>query len=264
MKFGDNMNSKRLSRIITISVLIIVFVAIVLLLNNHDDTGEIELIGNSKITINKYSQYMEPGYNIINNNSNGFYVNTEGTVDTTKAGTYYLKYLLYNKNGILVSSSQREIIVLGDVENNSSIYLNGSDEEYFFINEYYDKGATFYENGIDISNRIIIEDNVKKEIPGIYYVKYKIDENDINKEIVRKVHILDGNIIKNIDYENHIINLLINSNNYLYTILPNGIKNDSKNISFNYRENTDYSFEIYLDNNLHSEYIVTIDNTEIN
>lgn len=252
------MSIKTICKIITISVLVIIIIAILLLFIHQEDIAKLELVGQNTIVIDQYNEYMEPGYNIIGNNKNGFYVNVDGKVDVMKEGTYYLKYSLYNKNGNLVSSSFREVIVKGSDNTNISIYLIGDDEEYYFINDYHDNGAEAYQEDINISNSIITDSDVVQEKIGTYYVKYSIISNNKTKEVVRKVNIIDYKINKLIDESNSLIKLTIDCDKYAYVLLPNGNREYSKEINYYYDKENIYTFDIYLKNGSHKTYVVNI------
>ena len=258
------MNSQKLSRIITIIVLIIVVIAIILLLRGNGDTAKLELIGNDEMIIYQYDQFIDPGYKIVDSSSkNGFYVNVDGIVNSNTIGIYFLKYLLYNKNGSLVSYKERKVIVLKDQLNNISMSLNGEEEEYYFVNDYVELGATAYQNNNDISHLINIDSNIKEDEVGKYEIKYQIVINNKIKEIIRYVNIIDYDINENVDLANLKINLLINCNNYYYTLQPDGTKEYSKDVSYSFNDVGIYNFDIYLKNGSHKKYsidISTIDN----
>ena len=253
------MNSRNISRIITFVVLIIVVIAIILLLRGNGDTAKIELIGGNEIVIYQNDQFSDPGYNIIDsNNKTGFYVNIDGKVDTSKLGIYFLKYLLYNNKGNLVSDAERKVIVLEDRINNVTIDLNGDEEEYFFINDYIDNGAVAYQGNNDISHLITIDSKLNPSEVGKYEVKYQIVLNNKIKETSRIVNIIDYNIDENVDLEKLTINLLVNCEDYAYTLLPDGIKEYSKDISYLFNDIGIYNFDIYLKSGSHKKYSVDI------
>lgn len=254
------MISKVLSRIITILVLIIVIIAIILLFNGKTDTAKIQLLGEPKITIYQNDTYKEPGYNIIDTeDTSGYYINVEGYVNTNKVGIYYLQYLLYNKSGTLISIAEREVVVLIDPYSSVYITLNGEDEEYYFTGDYFDLGAVAYSGNNDITNEIIVESNVVDTIPGMYEVKYQVIVNNKVKEIVRTVYIIDYEIEENIDYDNLRIDLQIKSDNYAYTILPDGDKEFDRDILYPFEAEGIYNFDIYLKNGSHKKYSVKVD-----
>ena len=256
------MNDQKLSKIIKICIVIIVIVAIILLFGNRGDTAKLELIGSNPMTINQYDRYIEPGYTITEtNDTSGFYINIDGFVNINKAGTYNLVYMLYNKNGSLVSQVERQVIVL----ENSLVYidLKGEEEEYFFVDSYVDHGVEAYRGSVDVTNEIKVVSDINPSIPGTYEVRYQITNNNNNvNEAIRRVHIIDYEINKEIDEANLIIDLSIKCDDYYYTILPDGSRSYSKYISYFYNDIGDYEFDVYLKNESHKKYVVNIDSID--
>ena len=257
------MNSKNLSKIITISVLIIVIIAIILLFQGNGDTAKLELNGLNEMIIYQYDQFIDPGYNIVEaNNKTGFYVNVDGRVNTNQIGIYFLKYYLYNKKGVLVSSNERKVIVLQDKIFNVTIELNGDEEEYYFVNDYTDKGAVAYQNNNDITHLINIDSNVNDKEVGKYEVRYQIILNNKVKEVIRKVNIIDLDVKEDVDFEKQNINLIVNCDDYAYTLLPDGIKEYSKNVDYLFKDVGVYEFLVFLKSGSSKKYstdIVSID-----
>ncbi len=258
------MNSKNLSKLITIVVLIIVVIAIILLINGSGDKAKLQLVGLDKMIIYQNDQYKDPGYMIANTNStDGYYVNVEGVVNTNKIGVYTLKYMLYNKKGTLVSTANREVIVLEDNLSNVILELIGDEEEYYFVNDYTDKGAEAYQRNKDITTLININSNVIPSVPGQYEVTYELNINNKIKSVTRKVNIIDLKVEEDIDLSNLEINLLVNCDDYSHTILPSGAKEYSKDISYSFSDIGVYEFEVVLKSGSRKKYsvdITTIDN----
>ncbi len=255
------MNDQKLSKIIKICLVIIVIVAIILLFSNRGDTAKLELIGSNPMTINQYDRYLEPGYAITEtDDTSGFYINIDGFVNTNKAGIYNLVYMLYNKKGALVSQVERQVIVL----ENSLVYidLKGDEEEYFFVDSYIDHGVEAYRGSVDITNEIKVVSDINPSIPGTYEVRYQITNNNNINEAIRRVHIIDYEINKEIDETNLIIDLNIKCDDYYYTILPDGSRSYSKYVSYFYNDIGEYEFDIYLKNESHKKYVVNIDSID--
>ena len=256
----SNINSNNIKKYITIGVFIIVIIALILLLFGGSK-AKIKLIGDSKMSIYQFDKFIDPGYEIVGSDE-GFYVNIDGVVDSNVIGTYYLEYLLYSANGSLVSKAKREIKVLYDDKSDILMYLKGENEEYFFVDDYIDHGAEAYNGAIDISNQIIIESNVLKNMVGKYEVKYQIKNNGNIKEVTRIVNIIDLNVENNNDYDNMMINFTINCMDYSYTILPDGTKMYSKYIHYKYKDIKSYEFDIYLKSGSHKKYVIDMANMD--
>lgn len=253
------MNNTKLTKVITIVVLIIVIIAIILLLRGKGDTAKLQLVGSNEMVIYQNDQFKDPGYLIIEtNNTSGFYVNIEGEVNNNKIGIYFIKYYLYNKQGNLVSDAERQVIVTEDKLTNITMYLNGEEEEFYFVDNYVEQGALAYQNSNDITDKIVIDTNLDASIPGKYLVNYQVILNNKVKEITRTVNIIDLNVTEDIDYQKLEINLLIDCDNYYYTLLPNGLKEYSKDVSYSFDNVGEYTFDVYLKNNSHKEYTVKI------
>ncbi len=254
------MTSKNLSRIITVIVLIIVIIAIILLFSGRGENAKLELIGPSEMTVYQNTKFTDPGYDILNVSSDsGYYVNVDGNVNTNKVGIYIIKYELYNKNAQLLSSLERTIIVIKKSGSGIYIALNGEYEEYYFVDDYFDKGAIAYQNTVNISNSIIVDSNVIPNVVGDYEVKYMVNTiNDEYEEVSRIVHIIDDDVIQNIDEDNLKIELIFNYPDYAYTLLPSGAKEYSKNITYIYDDIGNYSFDVYLNSGSHKIYNVNI------
>lgn len=254
------MNNGNRNKIIVGIVLFIVIIIFILLIRGcSSDTAELLLIGQERITIYQNDQYIEPGYKIVDTtDTNGYYINIDGVVNTNQVGNYVLKYMLYKKNGKLVSEKTREVIVLEDDLSNINMYLKGDSVEYFFVNDYVDHGVEVYNRNVDITNEVIVDSNVRADTVGEYEVKYQIKNNSYTKEIIRKVKIVDYNITEDIDVSNLLIGLVINCDDYYYTVLPDGTKLYSKYIDYKFEKEGEYTFDIHLKNDSHKEYIVNI------
>ena len=147
--------------------------------------------------------------------------------------------------------------------NSINLSIVGNETEYYFTNTYMDKGAIARQNSEDYSNLIIIDSNVNPSIPGEYVVTYKIDieENHIEKK--RQVIIEDLDIEKAFDTERNKINLNIKNNGYSYTIMPDGIKETSREIDYTYKNKDNYEFIIYLNSGSSISYSVNMSNTDL-
>ena len=251
-----------LNKIIKILVIVIIL-TIVLLSRGCNGTVEIQLIGNEKITIPQNGQYIDLGYNIVGtDNTDDFYVDVSGSVNTNKVGVYPIEYILYNKNGKYISKVKRQVTVTNDKLSNISMYLKGEEEEYFFINDYIDHGIEVYNGSTDISDEVDVISNVDIENIGKYEVRYQIYNNSDFKEMIRKINIIDFDIVKEINEVDLVINLNIDCEDYYYTILPDNTKVYSKYVNYSYDEIGEYEFDIYLRSGSHKKYTVYIDSVD--
>lgn len=253
------MNNELFKKIIIVFIAVIGIIAFILILRGSSSSAKLVLKGSIQMTLYQDEKYIEPGYVITDTDEpDEFYVDVNGFVNTNKIGVYNLKYQLYNKRNKLVYEVEREIKVIEDNLTNISIYLNGDEEEYFFVDSYIDRGAIAYNKNDDITNEIHIDSDVNPSVVGNYQVKYQIIKGNYTKEVIRKVNIVDLNLEEEIDEKNMIINLTIDFFNYSYTILPDGTKEYSRNISYFYDDVGEYEFDVYLKNDSHKKYVVNI------
>ena len=255
------MNNK-MNKIIILIIVALIILAIFILVNKNGNTVLIKLKGNNSITIKQNEQYIEPGYEIVNDSDNNYYVNIDGVVNTDSIGTYSLKYNLYNKNGKFISSVVREVNVIAGDLSRVSLVLNGDDIEYYFVGDYSDKGVTAYDGASDISNTVIVDTELNPNVAGKYLVKYQIKKNGSVKEITREVNIIDLDIKENVIYSRKLINLIVSCDNYAYTLLPNGDREYSKDVEYTFNDTGIYNFDIYLKSGSHKKYSVTLLNVD--
>ena len=251
------MSQNRIRIMLILGLIILVIIAIFIYTKNDEkENPTIELIGLKELTLHQHDQYLEPGYQIINtNNSNKYHVIVTGNVDTTIANTYHLTYSLYNSKSELINETYRIVIVLN--EDNIDLQLNGESEETFFIDDYTDHGAMAYINGQDITNEVIAQNNVDASKVGTYEVKYKITHNNQNKEITRKVNIVDYDIQLNL-IDKSTLNITINCKDYYYTLLPDKTKSYTYSINYPFVKNNNYEFDIYLKSGSHKKYLADL------
>ena len=239
-------------------ILVVVILFIFFLVKRNSENAILELNGGTEIYLYENDPFVDPGYQIVNGSNSGYYVNTEGTVNADVPGAYYIKYFLYNKNGSLIYQATRRVIVLEDNNQNIEMILNGEQEEYYFIDDYNDKGIVVYKNGIDISDQVTIIDDVYSNSVGDYQVKYQLYDKENIKEIIRYVHIIDYKIQDQSDELKQIIDFIIDCEDYAYTILPDGSKEYTKNITYHYEKEGIYKFDVTLKSGSHREYSVPI------
>ena len=254
------MDNNKFIKSVIFSVIIIALT--IFLLSKNKDSAQIKLKGSSHVIIKENEQYNEQGYDIINGNDSGYYVNIDGFIDNNKVGYYILTYNLYNKRGELVSYTTREIIVIENDLSNISLYLKGNEKEYYFIDDYVDKGVIAYDGPNDITSQVIIDSDVNSKIAGKYNVKYTIRIGNAIKEITREVNIVDFSIKEDISYEDRIISLTIANDDYEYTLLPDGTRDSSTNIKYLFKEAGYYNFDIYLKSGSHKKYSVLLKNID--
>ena len=245
------MNKKYLYLIIGI---IIIILACFMIFKRNSVT--ITLNGDD-VTILEGSSYKEYGYTIIGNKDNlDYYVKEDNNINVNVPGEYYVNYYLYDSNNKLISTKTRKVIVEKVDLEGITLSLIGNEIEYYFKDTYVDKGATAEKNGKNISNFIEVIDSVNNSLEGEYSVIYRIGNSINNIEKTRKVIITAPNVEKEIDTERKKIKLTINNEDYNYTILPDGIKENGNIFNYTYSSKDKYKFEIYLKSGSKIDYYV--------
>ena len=256
------MNSNQLNKIIIAIVTVIIILTIILLSKScsmESDTATIKLIGSEKIVLRQYDNYIEYGYKIVNQKSNGYSVKIDGKVNTKIIGNYDVTYNLYNNKNKLISSVTRHIYVLVDDLSSTKIVLKGEATEYYFVGDYKDNGFIAYRNNENISNMVLTNSNVDSNKPGRYIVEYYIQGTNSKKSVTREVYIIDLDVNKTILKSEHIIKLSINVSGYDHVVLPNEGTNKNSNITYKYATGNlrnEYVFDIYLKTGSHKKYVI--------
>ena len=262
--------------LVGIMVIIISFVLIFNQKSNKDSLNSVSnfnnkiiLFGDSKISINQGEEYIEPGYyGFINGKVIQDGIIVENKVDVNKPGNYYITYSFNNL------SVKREIEVNSLPEENIYLYLKGQKEVTIYVGDnYQDLGAIAYNNKReDISNNIIVANNVNTSIPGTYEVKYTLNYNNKIETITRKVVV--ENSVKNdlslkLNYDNNTItnsevSIQINvlGNNYSHIKLPNGVVSKNNELIYKVNENGKYYFYAFDTNGNYKVESIDINNID--
>ena len=173
--------------------------------NPSTDTTKpvITLNGNEIINIQKGNNFTDPGATAIDNNdgdiTSTLYIN--GSVDTTKIGTYVLVYIAKD-NACNVSVATRIINVKDDIPNPPPVdqtapelKLRGDNPINIKVGEIFnDPGAEANDN-IDgnITSDIIVNGNVDTTTAGTYTITYTVSDQAGNKaSISRTVNIIEN------------------------------------------------------------------------
>lgn len=155
---------------------------------------ELELNGNEEMTVSFGEPFIEPGYKVLDNLDENIqqHVEIQGTVDTSKVGTYTITYIATDHAGN-TTTKQRTVKVIDDKP--PVIKLNGDSTIKIGIGTAFkDPGAKAKDNvDGDISDKIVITNEVNVNKVGTYYVRYNITDTAGNKaqEVIRKVIVFD-------------------------------------------------------------------------
>lgn len=139
--------------------------------------------GDSMVEIDVFDEYIDEGYSISHPNSN-LRVSVESNVDTSKVGTYNVKYII-DYYGREISKIRKVKVVdldkpLIELNGKSEITLvNGSkyEEEGYIATDNYDG---------DITDSVVVTDNIKEEA-GNYEITYIVTDSSGNSHSVKRM-----------------------------------------------------------------------------
>ena len=231
--------------------------------SNSSVRNYIELRGNDVMIIAKGINFYDPGY--ISNDV----VITAGSVGTEE-GVYNIYYKTQNSNNIAI----RKVIVIDNplIRNLfPSISLNGDEIVYVVENNLYTELGAISNDSIDgnISNKVVINTDVKNQIPGEYNVIYTItNSRGYSNTIIRRVNVISKDSDINIDYSlnpNNLTNQDVNiklsiSDEFNKIIYPDG--SEGRKLLYQVSENGEYQFKIYDIYDRVFEKIIEVDNID--
>ena len=229
----------------------------------ENTSDNIELIGDEVVVLAKEMPYYEEGYN---SNSDISIIGSVGSEE----GVYNLVYADNQNNSII-----RKVIVIDDnyiLGLFPEITINGVIIENLKENEPYEEKGAIAKDNIDgdITNKLIIDNNININKSGKYHVIYKVvNSKGYKRTVVRNVNV--GN-----DFDNVIYNLIsnsdgtvtivvsINDNNFDYIRLPNGDIKNEKYITYDVNKNGNYTFVVYGKDGIINEKLIEINNISQN
>lgn len=213
-------NKKRLLLVIVTGLILICLLAFGIVKGISyvmDNSKPLELVGNEKQLLMLDSAYQELGVNIPE-------AEMEGKVDTTKSGTYKLRYT-YKKQKVT-----RTVEVLDNKQ--IVMNLNGSAHTYVKQNQKYIESGCHAIDKIEgnLTDKVKIEGNVDTSKPGKYEVVYKV-KNKQGVECSRKRIV---QVVSEKDFKENVNGVPVMMYHYVYT------KEDvPENINTNYLLDTD-------------------------
>ena len=237
---------------------------------NNDISKENEYIfylkGNTELVITIGDEYKEAGFiaKDIKGNDLTKNVSIESNLDASKIGDYQITYSLKIKEEII--KLIRKIHVIKKDSNSISLMLNGDEVVYLPVGySYEEQGATAYSNNKNISNNINIYSNINTNQVGVYNVIYTINQDNITKNVSRKVIVFDLNslISYNNSKTNNNVKISINTNNYFKSVtLPNKVVSKEQIINYEVTSNGDYTFVFSDSNGKNYTKTITINNID--
>lgn len=190
-------SKRRLKKIIKTEFLIFSLFIIGIILVYKFNTPKLKLIGNDEINIALNEKFVEPGYDVTPKNKK-YDVSVESNVDSTKVGTYNVKYSLKTNNRVF--SKIRKINVVDNIS--PEITLKGANNLILYEGDYYNEPGFIAVDNYDgnITDNVVVTSNVEDKV-GEYEVNYSVLDSSGNKATAtRKVKILDKEKIKGVIY----------------------------------------------------------------
>lgn len=179
------MKKRRLSRkgfvIIFLSIVFVVAIFVICIISNFD----LVLDGDTKMTIDVNSEYVEPGYHFESFNKNEQDdVKIDGAVDTSQIGEYKIYYTV--KKSIRTITKLRIVTVVDSEQ--PAINLNGSGKMTIFINSsYVEPGYTATDNyDGDITSNVKVDGTVDTSQVGTYELTYSVSDSSSNDTTVKR------------------------------------------------------------------------------
>ena len=155
----------------------------------------ITLLGDNPLYLTLNQPYIEPGYEARDGCDADItsIVDISSNVNTEQTGEYSVEYSVISPydQGQVVKVTRRVIVI----SNSSQIILTGPTDVVIECGEsFIDPGAVAFDSlGNDISNEIIVTDNVNYSSPGTYTIDYQVKETESHPALhaVRNITIQD-------------------------------------------------------------------------
>lgn len=270
---------KNIIIIFGLSVMAIIFSVYFFLHTDGDNTQinhEIVFVLNGEFEqeIEVFSEYLDPGAMVSVDNaykSNELKIDTNN-LNTNKVGEYKIKYYIIIDGKEY--SSYRIVRVIDSTK--PVISLDGNNELIILFNENFEepgyKAIDNYDG--DITDNVIIENNIDNTRAGEYIVKYTVTDSSGNEFTVqRTVKVKKPNIVTTAsNQENKMDVQKVIETNYSNTITKNNfttngiyiegyVKDNNGKYKIKFGENEDYSFDLI--SNGENNYKGNIDLTSI-
>lgn len=200
-----------------ISIISITLIIIFILSFFINKNININLKGNQNEIIEVYTDYQESGYTatLFNKNINK-YIKITSNLNTNNIGTYTINYKLPFFN---THKTTRTITVVDTQA--PEITLNGNSSVTIYTDEdYIEEGVTIKDNyDTDLSNNLVIENNLDINTTGTYTIKYSVKDSSNNEASITRTVIVKNkpNNIKTCNTTNP-ISKYICENNYKVSV----------------------------------------------
>ena len=197
----------------------------------------IELIGDSIVSLCPNIEYIEQGYKAFDNYDGNI---TNKVVIIKKDNDIF--YNIIDSSGNM--NDIKRTIVYEDKES-PTIQLKGSDTVTLYVgNTYIDPGYEVIDNcDKNLNSKVIITNNVNYNIPGIYKIKYAVSDNSQNKASIERTIIIKNKEITN---NNGVIYLTFDDGpSYLTKKILNILKEENIKATFFVVDVNEYTKQAY-------------------
>lgn len=154
----------------------------------------IQLNGESRLRLKLGESYQEFGAtsSFLGKNLS---IKTKNNISTAQIGIYEVTYK--SRNWLGITRSKKRIVEVYDATK-PVIELKGNILETVILDaEYIDPGYSAYDNiDGDLTDKVIVENNVNTKQEGIYEVIYRVKDSNQNETIVKRVVQVRGKIIR--------------------------------------------------------------------
>ena len=268
--FSSNKNKKNILLIVTgiIFGFLIIFLILYFFLFKKEEVIQEYLVleGNKDIVMYQWDEYVEPGYRAYDSNGNVYndLVSVTGTVNSSIAGDYVIKYQFHD---IVL---ERNISVLPEVSNVTYLILKGDNVIFIPIGgEYKEPGYTVIDStNPNLTEQVKVDNNLNNNVVGTYKITYSVTNGQGDTVSAERTVIVTAvnanfsytpNTITNKDVT---ISISSNDNYYDYTILPDGSKSSTRNVTYTVSKNGNYKFIIYSKDGTNKEENIEIKNID--
>ena len=145
---------------------------------------EITLLGNNPETVEINTNYVDAGATALDDEDGDLTLEiiSRDNIDTSKAGTYSVRYSVTDKAGNKARATRSVKVILGDDNVKPVITLNGGNVSIEKGKKYIDKGATATDDRDgDLTSEIVTKSDVNTDAVGTYSVIYKVSDAAGNK-----------------------------------------------------------------------------------
>lgn len=245
---------------------------IIRVVKKNDGILNFVLDGNEEMSIEQGEKYIEPGYMAIDSKDGNITnkVVVTGNVDTTKVGTYTIKYSITNSTGT-TKELVRQVTVRSKKTGNITFTLLGNKTIKI------DNGGVFNEPGYkatdtidgNITNKVIVTGKVNTKLPGTYTIKYSItNSTGITKTLERNVIVSSDLTItltnKTSSYIAGTVDILVevSGDDFKELHLPDGTIISSTTAIFKANKNGEYIFKAYNKNGREFQKTIKVTNVD--